>query len=80
MITCRELTDFLMAYLDGDLSPLERAEFERHLAVCPPCVAYLDTYKQTIQIGKSVCGRPDDPLPRDIPEDLIKAILAARDK
>ena len=30
MITCRELTDFLIDYTSGDLPPNQRAEFERH--------------------------------------------------
>ena len=28
LMTCRELTDFIMAYLDGELPPGERAAFE----------------------------------------------------
>lgn len=31
----------LHAYLDGELSPTESAEFERHLSVCVPCRAAL---------------------------------------
>lgn len=31
----------LSAYLDGELTPAERAEVEGHLAVCPECEAFL---------------------------------------
>jgi len=80
MITCRQLIDFLMAYFDEELPGQERDRFEEHLAVCPACVAYMKTYAETIRLGKAVCQRPDDPVPPDVPEDLVKAILAAREK
>ncbi len=53
MMTCREVLDFLMDYLDGTLSPAQRAVFEEHLAVCRSCVAYLHTYQQTVKLGKA---------------------------
>lgn len=42
-MTCRELTDFLGAYLDGELSEKVRRRFDEHLAACPECSAYLET-------------------------------------
>ena len=78
-MTCRELFDFLMAYLEDELPPERREAFEAHLAICPPCVNYLDTYRETIKLGKAVCERDDDPVPDDVPEKLIEAILLARE-
>ncbi len=77
-ITCRQLIDFLADYLDGGLTAGERHEFDRHLAVCPSCVNYLDSYKTTIQVGKAAFRAPDDEAPADVPEELIRAIIAAR--
>lgn len=77
-MTCRELVDFLMEYLDGELPADQRDIFESHVGECPPCEAYLDTYKQTIRLGKGVCSEPDGAAPEDVPEQLIQAILAAR--
>lgn len=74
-ITCRQLIDFIGAYLDGDLPDEERAEFERHLAVCPSCVAYLSTYRKTVTLAQ-LAG--SDPVPADVPESLIQAILRVR--
>ncbi len=81
-ITCKELIDFLDDYVDDAQPPAVRHEFERHLAVCPPCVAYLNTYRETIRLGRSLCAEHADaiPVPEDVPEDLIRAILAARAK
>ena len=77
-MTCREFTDFLMGYLSGELCASERAEFERHLADCPDCAAYLRSYKETIKLGKVVFADPDAAVPKDVPEQLVQAILASR--
>ena len=77
MLTCREFVEFLMAYLSGELPAGQRAVFEEHLGECPDCVAYLRTYRETVRIEKVACGCHDLP-PSDVPEELIRAILAAR--
>lgn len=77
-ITCRELIDFIAEYLDGTLPPEHRRDFERHLTVCPPCVAYLDGYKKTIALGKAALKPSDDPATGQVPEGLLHAIRAAR--
>ena len=78
-MNCREFTEFLHEYLFGNLTAEERAEFDRHLAECPWCVAYLDSYQQTIQLEKDAFPAPEDaPPPADAPEELIQAILRAR--
>lgn len=75
-MTCREFAEFLDAYLAGDLAPAEREEFERHLAVCQACIAYLASYRTTIRLAQSAFA--DESLPEDVPEDVVRAILAAR--
>ena len=65
-----------MSYQDNELPPGERAEFERHLAACAPCQAYLDTYDKTVDLVRQ--SADDDPVPAEVPESLIAAILAAR--
>jgi anti-sigma factor RsiW len=77
-MTCRELVDFIADYVSGDLSADEGTRFERHLAQCPECVAYLRTYRATIALEKSAFADRDGPPPEEIPESLIRAILAAR--
>jgi anti-sigma factor RsiW len=77
-VTCREFADFLADYLSDTLSPETRTQFERHLELCANCVAYLSNYRDTIAIGKAAMAEDDAPLPTDVPEGLVKAILAAR--
>ena len=66
-----------MSYLDNELPAEQRAEFDRHMAVCPSCVDYLKTYEKTVLLARSMA---DDRVPDEVPESLIAAILQARAK
>ena len=69
--TCQQLIDFLDDYVAGDL-PQDRVEgFERHLARCPSCVAYVASYRETIRITQTASAVDIE----DIPADLLTAIL-----
>jgi len=74
-LPCTEIIGFLAEYLDGELSPERKFEFDRHLAVCPSCVAYLETYQETIRMARTTTNAPQLPI-EDAPEDLIRAILS----
>ena len=75
-MTCREFADFMLDYISGELPADSRALFERHLSRCPKCPKYFEQYKATLLAGKSAFDCPEDEVPGDVPEDLIKAILA----
>ncbi|MCL4212020.1 MAG: zf-HC2 domain-containing protein [Phycisphaeraceae bacterium] len=77
-MNCREMIDFLTAYVEGDLPEVERATFERHIGQCAPCKTYLDSYRKAIELGKAACCCGNLPTCDDVPESLIQAILAAR--
>jgi anti-sigma factor RsiW len=77
-ITCRELIEFLHLYLDGELPPDRRAEFDRHLSVCDSCVRYIETYKTASVLGRNAWTDPEAPVGEEVPEELVTAILAAR--
>lgn len=79
-MTCRELIEFLMTYLDGALPADERARFDTHLGECPECVAYLRTYVETVKLAQGARVASDDPVGDDVPEELVRAIVAARRK
>jgi len=79
-ITCRDFTDFMDDYLEGRLQGTALAEFNNHLAGCPPCVAYMHSYRTSMALAKEALGAPEDPVPGDVPEGLVKAILGARGK
>jgi anti-sigma factor RsiW len=76
-LNCRELIEFLAAYLDEELAREERAAFDRHLAICPYCRDYLATYRQTIHLGRRALAA-EAALLEEVPRELLNAILAAR--
>jgi len=78
-LTCREFIDFIMAWLDGELDSETRRCFAEHLELCPDCVDYLESYRRTVELGKAAWDAPGDaPVPEEVPERLVQAVLAAR--
>ena len=63
-LTCREvILDYLADYLDKALSPDVVADFERHLAGCAACLAYLNTYKKTRDLTRQA-------MPQAMPDEM----------
>lgn len=77
-MTCREIAEFLMQYRDGELPWAQRAAFKLHLAFCRSCRAYLKTYDLTIQLARLSATPDEEAVPSDVPEELVKAIIASR--
>ena len=75
---CRDFIALLDAYLAREVPPERLALCEQHLAVCAACLAYLDSYRKTIALGRAACEDLDGPLPAEVPEDLVQALLALR--
>jgi anti-sigma factor RsiW len=79
-ITCRDATDFLAAYLEGELDEPVRREFESHLSICAQCRDYLEGYRRTVALGKKACRCEESEALAEMPEDLVSAILKAAKK
>ena len=79
LLTCREFADFIADYASGELSPDAQRRFQEHLDVCPNCQRYLRSYEETITLGKRAFDDGDQ-IPASVPEDLIQAVLKAREK
>lgn len=77
-MTCRELADFILDYLSGELPPGVAREFERHLDECPNCVHYLRNYEDAVRAGRAAYRDADEDVQADVPEELVQAILEAR--
>lgn len=76
-MSCRELIEFLDRYVDGELPPPTAVKFEEHLEVCPACVEYLHSYRETIRLARSAWSG-DEIAIENVPSELIEAILAVR--
>jgi predicted anti-sigma-YlaC factor YlaD len=77
-MTCRELVEFLSDYLANDLAGVEKDAFEEHLRDCDACTRYLEAFAATVELAREAFGDPDVPVPSDVPERLLSAILRAR--
>lgn len=74
-ITCRQLIEFIVEYVDGTLDETATHEFEHHLGVCPSCRNYLESYRITMSLVKvSITDEPLD----DVPDELVERILSRR--
>jgi anti-sigma factor RsiW len=50
-ISCREVVEIVTDYLDGALSPDERARLEVHLDACEPCRTYIEQIRTTTRLA-----------------------------
>ncbi len=77
-ITCEEVITFLLDYLSQELPSDGQLNFERHLAICPSCAAYLATYEATVRLGREALREELESRPPELGSDLVRAILQAR--
>jgi len=64
-LSCRELVELVTDYLEGALDRRSRSRFERHIAGCPHCTAYLEQMRETIRLTGSLHEDQLDPHARD---------------
>jgi anti-sigma factor RsiW len=74
-LTCRDVAEFLLAYVDDTLDAAQRRVFEAHLSMCDECVRYLRDYANAVRLGRAAFAAEE---PDRIPRELVSAILAAR--
>ena len=74
-LTCHKVEQFLMAYLDRELSFLTRLRFRIHLLMCSDCSNYMQEYKNTIALGKQLFKTPDELAKGKVPDQILQAII-----
>lgn len=79
MITCEAFEDFILAYLEGELTGRQKFVFEMHLKLCRECREYLAAYRASMELAKQGGVSNSGDLPQEVPEDLVAAVMAARD-
>ena len=70
MLTCADIVKIVTDYLEGRLTPDERARFEGHVAICPPCRAFLAQMRTTVDLV-------GDLREEDVPPEMEEHLLAA---
>ena len=72
-LVCRDVVEVVTDYLEGELAPDDRRAFERHLAACEGCQAYLEQLRTVIRVA----GRPT--VAAVPPETMAGLLRAFRD-
>jgi anti-sigma factor RsiW len=60
-LVCREAVALASDYLEGTLTKRQRRRFERHLAACDGCDAYLAQLREALAVSGSVEPEALDP-------------------
>ena len=79
MMTCRELEEFIVDYIDGNLPYSKKIMFVFHLIMCDECNSYINAYKKSIELGKKHFEEIDKDLQVDPPDKLIEIISKLKD-
>jgi hypothetical protein len=75
---CRRIAELLEDYLEDSLPARTRALIDWHIDGCPPCVAFVNTYRGTVKVMGTL--RPPD-VPPELKQRLAAVLrtLRARD-
>jgi anti-sigma factor RsiW len=64
------VVELMSEYLEGTLSARDSARFEKHLAGCDGCKAYLAQLRTTLRVLGTL---PHEPMPEPLEADLLRA-------
>lgn len=70
---CADTEELLFEYVEGELTEPTRHKLDKHLADCPACVAYLESYRTTIQLTHDH-ARPTTQMPPELRDRLRQFI------
>jgi anti-sigma factor RsiW len=70
---CRQIAELLGEYLDGTLPNQTRELIEWHIESCGPCVAFVNTYRGTIDAAKKL---PPTAIPPELKQRLLSVLRA----
>jgi hypothetical protein len=70
-LECRQIAELLGDYFDGSLPRATRELIDFHIDGCPPCVAFLNTYKGTMDATRRL---PDVPIPPELKNRLLAVL------
>lgn len=76
-VTCASGVDLLMDYLEGELPAGARSAIQSHVAGCPRCVAFIESYEATPRILRDATLAT---IPADLQSSLLAAVRAARER
>jgi anti-sigma factor RsiW len=75
VISCHQLVEFCLDYIDGALPSDDQAGFSRHLAQCPDCVTFFETYRKTPELSREALSAE---IPPSVRESVRTFLLSRR--
>jgi anti-sigma factor RsiW len=73
-IECRQIAELLGDYLDGSLPRETRELIDFHMDGCAPCVAFLNTYRGTVDAARKL---PEVPIPSELKKRLLAVLRSS---
>jgi hypothetical protein len=61
MICCKECIDLLHDYIEGSLDQNTSKSLKEHFEECPPCIAFMNTYKSTTTLCRDTLNQIEIP-------------------
>jgi anti-sigma factor RsiW len=74
-LECRQIAELLGDYLDGTLPKRTRELLEWHIEGCGPCVAFVNTYRGTVNAAGKL---RDVEIPAELKQRLLAVLRASR--
>jgi anti-sigma factor RsiW len=69
MLTCKQMTELVTAYAEGQLGFMDRLRFRLHLGMCSHCRTYVRQLRATAQaLGKL----PEPEIPPELQAELMR--------
>lgn len=74
-VECRQIAELLGDYLEGTLPKRIRELLEWHIEGCGPCVAFVNTYRGTVN---ATARLRDVEVPPELKQRLLSVLRSAR--
>ncbi len=74
-IECRQIAELLGDYLDGSLPRETRELIDFHIDGCAPCVAFLNTYRGTVDVARKL---PEVTIPPELKKRLLTVLKSTK--
>jgi anti-sigma factor RsiW len=73
-LECRQIAELLGDYLDGSLPRETREMIDFHIDGCAPCVAFLNTYRGTVDAARKL---PEIGVPAELKKRLLTVLRSS---
>jgi predicted anti-sigma-YlaC factor YlaD len=74
-LECRQIAELLGDYLDGSLPRETRELIDFHIDGCAPCVAFLNTYRGTVDVTRKL---PEVAIPPELKKRLLTVLKSTQ--